>query len=228
MTADVGSGIERAVGYRFRDQRLLEAALTHRSAGRGNNERMEFLGDALLGFVVADALFESHPAHDEGELTRMRARIVRRETLAVVARELDLGPAIRLGTGELRSGGWRRESILANALEAVIGAVYLDGGIESARAAVMRLFARPLAEITPGTIGKDPKTELQELLQARGLPRPEYATVHVEGEPHALCFTVSCSTIGLGLQAEIASGASRRRAEQAAARAVLDQIGSRA
>jgi len=219
------SALQDALGHRFADPQLLATALTHRSAGRPNNERLEFLGDSLLGLFVAEALFHRFPEADEGRLTRLRSLLVKRETLAAVAREIALGEHLRLGEGELKSGGWRRDSILANALEALIGAVYLDGGVQAARALVQHLLGPRLEATGAGVAAKDAKTRLQEYLQGRRLPLPEYVLMQIEGEPHAQRFTVRCSVAGPADAEASASGSSRRRAEQSAARLMLEKLG---
>lgn len=208
------------LGYTFADASLLTVALTHRSAGKPNNERLEFLGDAIIGFLVAEFLHQHFPNADEGQLTRTRASLVNRETLAGMARELDLGSRIALGEGEQKSGGWRRESILANALEAVLAAIYLDGGIDAARVSLRDWYGARLLNVDPGATQKDSKTRLQEFLQQRRFPLPNYTTREVEGPPHAQSFTVVCSLETPPLSLE-ASGNSRRHAEQEAARLVL-------
>lgn len=215
--------LARQLGHAFRREDLLHQALTHRSAGGVNNERLEFLGDALIGFVVAEALVGGLPAADEGTLSRMRAALVNRESLAVLARGLSLGNYLRLGAGELRTGGQDRDSILADALEAVLGAVYLDAGFETARAVVMELFRQPLGQVSSAPAGKDPKTRLQELLQARRRPVPEYQVVSIGGTPHAQSFRVSCLLPDQGTQTQ-GEGSSRRRAEQVAAEAMLARL----
>jgi len=217
--------LEGRLGHRFADRGILERALTHRSAGgaRASNERLEFLGDAVLGLAAAELLLEAHPDADEGELSRRRAWLVRESTLAALARELALGDLLRLGPGELRSGGFRRESILADALEAVLGAVYLDGGFEAARAVVRRLLAGPLARQPEAAALKDPKTRLQEWLQARRRPLPTYRVVEVGGAEHARRYTVACEVAGLATPS-LGEGTSRRRAEQAAAREALRRL----
>ncbi len=215
----------RRIDYQFADASLLDDALTHRSASRTNNERLEFLGDSLLGLIVADSLFRNYPAADEGQLTRERARLVRRETLASISRELQLGPLLRLGEGELKSGGWRRESILANALEALVAAIYLDGGMAACERSVVAIYHVRLSDASPQAGIKDPKTRLQEHLQASRLPLPEYATVDVSGQPHEYEFTIRCSVTGLDCEPATATGSSRRRAEQAAAEAFLVKLG---
>ena len=181
---------------------------------------MEFLGDAALGFLIADLLFSRFPAADEGQLTRTRAKLVKKETLAAIARELDLGEWVQLGEGELKSGGWRRDSILANTLEAVLGAVLLDGGETACRAVVTQLYSSRLDQVDPVAVPKDPKTELQEYLQSRKLPLPDYQMITVEGPAHAQIFTVECRCEAADSGAT-ATGSSRRKAEQAAAQAML-------
>lgn len=208
--------LTKRLGFVFRDAQLLARALTHRSRSSRNYERLEFLGDSILSFIVADALYDRFPQLSEGALTRLRATLVRRETLAALARELDLGNCLELGGGELKSGGFDRDSILADALEAVFGAVYKDGGLEAARAVVLGLYAPVLARIDPDAIVKDPKTRLQEFLQKRGQPTPAYEVLSVSGEAHAQHFVVECRVPGLGEPVR-GEGASRRHAEQAAA-----------
>lgn len=199
----------------------MEEALTHRSASAHNNERLEFLGDALLNLIIAEYLFQRYPKAAEGELSRLRASLVKGETLADLARELKLGDWLRMGPGELKSGGYRRESILSDALEAVIGAVYLDGGFGACRDLVLRLYEDWLARLSSASELKDPKTRLQEYLQARQLGLPVYNVLEIRGEPHAQSFMVEC-VIG-GCRAT-AVGGSRRKAEQEAARQVLEQM----
>jgi ribonuclease III len=215
--------LARLLGHEFRREDLLDQALTHRSAGGPNNERLEFLGDALIGFVVAEALVGRLPEADEGTLSRMRAALVKRESLAELARELTLGDYLCLGAGELRTGGHNRDSILADALEAVLGAVYLDAGFETARTVAMALFREPLRQVSTAPAGKDPKTRLQELLQARRRPIPEYQVVSVGGSQHAQSFRVSCLLPDRGTLTQ-GEGSSRRRAEQAAAEAMLARL----
>lgn len=211
------------LGYECRDVGLLRAALTHRSAGRRvNNERLEYLGDAVLSFVVAEMLFKEFPMASEGELSRYRASLVSGEVLGEVAAGLGIGDQLVLGEGELKSGGFRRRSILSDALEAVVGAVYLDGGLAAARVVAERLL-RPRISVLPTAAElKDPKTRLQEHLQAAGRALPQYSVTEVSGEPHDQVFRVVCEVPSLGLKAE-ALGSSRRRAEQEAARLVLEQ-----
>lgn len=215
--------LARLLGHSFRREDLLDQALTHRSAGGPNNERLEFLGDALIGLVVAEALVERLPEADEGTLSRMRASLVKRESLADLARGLALGDYLRLGAGELRTGGHNRDSILADALEAVMGAVLLDAGFESARTVAMALFREPLGQVSTAPAGKDPKTRLQELLQARRRPIPEYQVVGIGGTQHAQSFRVSCHLPDQGTVTQ-GEGSSRRRAEQAAAEAMLARL----
>jgi len=210
--------LDRRLGHAFRRPELLDQALTHRSHGARHNERLEFVGDAVLNCVVARALFERFPDLPEGDLSRVRASLVNRDTLADVARRLELSGAIRLGEGELKSGGNERPSILADALEAIYGAVFLDGGFEAARGVIDRTFAEVLGNADPSALGKDPKTRLQEWLQGRRLPVPAYRIVTVAGEAHAQTFTAECAIASLGI-ATLGQGTSRRVAEQAAAEA---------
>ncbi|MES9900096.1 MAG: ribonuclease III [Sedimenticola sp.] len=213
----------RAIDYEFRDNSLIETALTHRSVGKDNNERLEFLGDAILGFIIADELFSQFPEANEGELSRLRARLVKRDSLAKLARIIDLGKYLCLGTGELRSGGYSRSSILADALEALFAAVYLDGGYSEARRIILKLFKAELASLNEESQSKDPKTCLQELLQARKLQLPNYSIIDVSGEQHEQQFTVRCLVEGLEIET-IGTGESRRKAEQDAAYRLLGQI----
>lgn len=212
--------LQRQLGYRFVDVGLLTRALTHRSAGSANNERLEFLGDAILGFETADYLFHHVDQASEGQLSRMRAHLVKRETLAQVARGLELGNILYLGQGELRSGGQNRDSILADAVEAIIAAVYLDGGIEPARALVRRLLHERLHNPAEALQQKDAKTRLQEYLQARGMALPSYSVEDVSGDLHRQQFVVECRVEGLPVNGR-GQGSSRRKAEQKAAAACL-------
>jgi ribonuclease-3 len=221
-----GAWSEARLGYRFGDPALLDAALTHRSAGRANYERLEFLGDSVLNFAVAVLVYHAYPDADEGDLSRYRASLVSGQSLADAAANLDLGGQLRLGGGELKTGGFRRGSILADALEALFGAVYLDGGLEAARGVIERLFAGRLAQLPEAQDLKDPKTRLQELLQSRGRRLPAYAVDDVSGEPHEHWFVASCEVEELGLRQQ-GEGSSRRRAEQAAAERVLGQLSER-
>ena len=208
-------------GHRFGDQALRDQALRHRSAGAPHNERLEFLGDALVNLIVAEALYARWPDADEGGLTRARAALVRESALAVVARDLDLGPALRLGPGEMKTGGHRRDSILADAVEAMIAAIYLDCGFERCRAVVLPWFESAIAALPPPhKLGKDAKTRLQEWLQGRGRALPAYALLAEEGDEHARVFRVSCTVADPAVVTE-GEGHSRRSAEQAAAEAAL-------
>ena len=204
------------LGHAFRRPDLLAHALTHRSHGATHNERLEFVGDAVLNCVVAAALFERFPAIPEGELSRVRASLVNRDTLARRARGLSLGAEIALGEGEVRSGGGERPSILADALEAVFGAVFVDAGFDAARAVIERVYAGEFVDLDPAALGKDPKTRLQEWLQARRLAVPEYAVTGIGGEAHAQTFTIECRIPALSIVAT-GTGTNRRAAEQAAA-----------
>jgi ribonuclease-3 len=216
-----------ALDHAFADPELLRQALTHRSYGTPNNERLEFVGDAVLNCVVALSLFERFPDIAEGDLSRARSHLVNRDTLAQVARRLGLGGAIRLGEGEVRSGGSARASILADAMEAVFGAVFLDGGFDAARRAIEAAYADLLSDADPSVLGKDPKTRLQEWLQGQRLAVPEYAIVATTGEAHAQRFAVECRIAELAIVAP-GSGSSRRAAEQdAAARALAAATSAR-
>jgi ribonuclease-3 len=212
-----------ALGYECRDPALLEAALTHRSAASAHNERLEFLGDAVLNCVIARLVFREFASANEGDLSRFRASLVSGEALAVIAAEMDLGHHVRLGSGELKSGGFRRKSILADALEALFGAIYLDGGFEAAATVIERLFMTRLDRLPSAAELKDPKTRLQELVQSRALPLPSYVVESVTGEAHSQTFQVVCSVESLGLQA-MGIGPSRRRAEQIAANEILMRL----
>lgn len=216
--------LERQLGHTFKDQDLMVLALTHRSFAGRNNERLEFLGDAILNFVAGEALFERFPQAREGQLSRLRARLVKGETLAVLARGFDLGEYLRLGSGELKSGGFRRESILADALEALIGAIYLDAGMDVARQRVLAWLSNELDGLTLVDTNKDPKTRLQEFLQSRALELPRYEVVDIQGEPHCRTFFVQCDVALLNDRTQ-GQGASRRIAEQVAAAAALVALG---
>jgi ribonuclease-3 len=213
--------VERSTGCRLARGDLLEEALTHRSLGARNYERLEFLGDAVLSFVVAEMLYREFDGAAEGDLSRYRAALVSGETLGAIALDAGLGEHLRLGEGELKSGGFRRTSILADALEAVIGAIYLELGLPAARAAIQRLLGSRLVDLPAASELKDPKTRLQEKLQAQGMDLPRYEVTEISGDPHDQRFTVHCEVESLGLLAE-ASGTSRRRAEQEAASRLLD------
>jgi ribonuclease III len=219
----MAGGLRDRLGYSFRDPALLREALTHRSFGIPHNERLEFVGDAVLNCAVAQMLYDQFPATQEGELSRARANLVNRETLAQLGREIGLGTDIRLGEGEQKSGGADRASIIADALEAVFGAVFVDGGYDAARAVIDRVYADLLRSADPTTLGKDPKTRLQEWLQARRHPVPEYVVVATSGEAHAQLFEVDCRIPALALTTH-GSGPSRRAAEQQAAAAALARV----
>lgn len=214
--------LEAVLGYSFSDRALLQQALTHRSATGRHNERLEFLGDAVLGYVIAEQLFSSRNADAEDALTLMRASLVRRETLAEIALELDLGSCLNLGSGERSSGGHKRASILADALEAVLGAVQVDGGIEAARQVIYGLFGERMSRLDVEDV-KDPKTRLQEHLQGANLALPVYNIVETTGSAHERVFRVSCGIPELALEVT-GEGTSRRAAEKAAADIMLKRI----
>lgn len=215
--------LSKKIGYTFEQPELLIQALTHRSAKGQHNERLEFLGDSILGFVIAEALFEKFPKHDEGDLTRMRSSLVKGVTLAEIGRDFNLGEHLILGPGELKSGGHRRESILEDAIEAIIGAVYLDSNITQCKELILIWFAKRLSSIKPGHEQKDPKTRLQEYLQGRKIPLPVYDVIDTSGQSHNQQFTVSCVTEVVDTEI-VAKGTSRRKAEQAAAHQVLMEL----
>jgi ribonuclease-3 len=213
----------RHLDYPFADIHLLQQALTHRSAGGTNNERLEYLGDSILGFVVADALYHQFPEASEGQLSRLRASLVKRDTLAKIAREFDLGAFLNLGPGELRSGGHARSSILADGVEAVFAAIYLDGGYPAARQVILSIFASRIEALNLDDHQKDPKTRLQELLQARRLGLPSYEVIDITGDPHQQTFRVLCKVEELESEM-VGSGSSRRKAEQDAADRLLSTL----
>ncbi len=208
--------LAKAISYEFRDWQLLDTALSHRSVGSRNNERQEFLGDAILGFVIADELFIRFPDAKEGDLSRLRASLVKGDSLAIIARDLEVGQYLALGQGELSSGGQSRNSILADAMEAVFAAVYLDGGYSAARAVILNLFEFRLKLLNPDAQQKDPKTRLQEFLQAHKLPLPTYTISSITGEQHNQEFLMICQVESLDKQTE-GGGSSRRKAEQQSA-----------
>lgn len=220
---DLPSWVERSFGHVFMTPELCLTAVTHRSAGADHNERLEFLGDSILNCAVARLLFDAHPLADEGALSRLRASLVSGDTLAQIAADLGFGEFLRLGPGELKSGGFRRASILADALEAMLGAIFLDSGFDAAAAAVARIIGPRLSDLPAADALKDPKTRLQEILQARGLALPTYTLTAVGGDPHAQAFTVTCEVPVLGVVA-VGEGASRRRAEQLAAAKVIELL----
>jgi ribonuclease III len=215
--------IRARLGYEPRDLDLFVAALTHRSASGRNNERLEFLGDAVLNLAVARHLYLAFPAASEGDLSRLRARVVSAEPLAEIAAGLGLGDELQLGSGELKTGGFRRQSILADALEAICGAIFLDGGLDAAEKVIQRLFAPRIASLPAPETLKDAKTRLQEYLQSRGHSLPRYTVDRIEGEAHAQTFHVTCEVADLHLS-NAGSGSSRRRSEQEAAEKILEQI----
>lgn len=210
----------KRIGYQFSDEALVEEALSHRSVGSTNYERLEYLGDSLLNFVIADELHATHTDLDEGALSRLRASLVRGTTLAAIARELELGEFLRMGTGELRSGGFNRDSTLADLVESLIGAAYRDSDFDTARALVLNLYKDRLQNTSSVDDLKDPKTRLQELLQGRGLERPIYTVVKTEGKAHEMTFTVTCEIDSHKVKVSSVAS-SRRKAEQAAAAEVL-------
>ena len=210
----------RRLGYQFNDIKLLRLALTHRSVSGENNERLEFLGDSLLNFFIAEALCNRYPAKAEGELSRMRSNLVKGETLGKLAKELNLGETMILGLGELKSGGFKNKSILADAFEAVIAAIYLDADMETCKERVLHWFEQRLNDPASFKQRKDPKTSLQEFLQANRLPLPTYTISYIEGEAHEQVFHVNCTVEGLDI-VTTDSGKTRRKAEQRAAKAFL-------
>jgi ribonuclease III len=222
MTSPINR-LQRQLGYEFNDAQFLDLALTHRSAASLHNERLEFLGDSILSFVVADDLYHRFPKINEGDMSRMRATLVRGNTLAELGREFGLGDYLKLGPGELKSGGFRRDSILADAVEAIIGAIYLDSDIEVVRRIILSWYQSRLDAIEPGVSQKDPKTRLQESLQGRRKPLPVYTVTNIKGEAHNQEFTVSCDVAGVGTPV-VGKGTSRRKAEQAAAELALEQL----
>lgn len=219
--------LQARLAYQFRDPDLLQLALCHRSAGKPDNERLEFLGDAVLGFIVADLLYRRHPAASEGDLSRLRSKLVQRPTLATIARRLQLGDYLRLGQGELKSGGAQRESILADAMEALVCALYLDGGLAVCTEKLQAWFGPLLDDLgSDEQPAKDAKTRLQEWLQAHKKPLPVYAIANISGSDHEQYFTVSCQVAQLPAAVQ-GSGASRKEAEQQAAAAALQQLEQR-
>lgn len=212
--------LSKRLTYSFINGSLLTQALTHRSYNAVNNERLEFLGDGALNFIVANQLYQRFPKLAEGDLSRLRAQLVKEVTLSELALNLELGELLKLGEGELKSAGWRRPSILADALEAVIGAAYLDGGFTAAETIVLALYTEKLDTIDPKVIDKDPKSLLQELLQSRKIAIPDYIVTHTEGEAHAQKFIVECTIPKLNIRT-VGEGTSRRIAEQQAAQIAL-------
>lgn len=220
---DAIASLLKDLEYSFSDSSLLEEALTHRSFAAKNNERLEFLGDGILNFVIADELFKTYPDVQEGDLSRLRATLVNKESLAKIANHLKLGEVIRLGSGELKSGGFRRPSILADAVESIFGAVYCDGGFEPCRELIIRLYSERLTSKTDLQSLKDAKTQLQELVQSRRFALPEYQVTKITGRAHAQVFHVNC--IVQEMHIEVAGeGKSRRKAEQVAAEKAIIQV----
>jgi ribonuclease III len=217
------SRICKNLNYQFDDIKLLKLALTHCSASSDNNERFEFLGDSILSFIIASLLFKQFPQASEGELSRLRAYLVKGDTLAEIAKEINLGEHLILGQGEMKSGGFRRASILADTLEAVIAAIYLDNGVKASREVITHLFKKRLSSDSLSENLKDSKTQLQEYLQARKISLPQYELLDVEGEHHKQTFSVRCSVEKLCLEA-VGKGTSRRKAEQGAAKKYLKSL----
>jgi len=215
--------LSKKLNYVFQEPKFLKTALTHRSKSGEHNERLEFLGDAVVNFVIAEILYQQFPKATEGELSRWRAVLVNRDALATVAKKFDLGKFIFLGPGELRSGGHQRQSILSCAMEAVIGAIYLDGGFAAARSCIVEWYTDLLKSLSSATSHKDPKTLLQEFLQSQRLPLPIYTVEDIEGEAHQQLFTVSCRVEGVPTKT-YGKGTSRRRGEQDAAQAMLEVL----
>ena len=215
--------LEQRLGYHFQDKRQLQLALTHRSHGATNNERLEFLGDSILNFIVGEDLFTRFPEAREGQLSRLRSQLVKGETLAEIAREFELGECLILGEGELKSGGQQRDSILADSVEAIIGAIYVERGLDVCRERVLAWFADRLNQLSLTTSAKDSKSRLQEYLQAQRQPLPEYVVVQVGGEGHAQIFTIECRVV-LSKQPTQATASNRREAEKQAATLMLAQL----
>ncbi|WP_340681118.1 ribonuclease III [Paraglaciecola sp.] len=213
----------KKIAYTFAEPENLTRALTHRSANKKHNERLEFLGDAILGMIIAKELYERFPQQPEGKLTRMRSNLVKGDTLAAVAREFALGDLLLLGPGELKSGGFRRDSILADALEAIIGAIYLEAGLTVCEPIVLRWFEQRLNELDPQSVSKDDKTRLQEFLQAKKHPLPLYEVTEITGQSHEQIFYVECTVAGLD-KVTVGKGNSRRKAEQKAARLAFEKL----
>ena len=215
--------INKGLGYQFKTPALLLQALTHRSFSGNNNERLEFLGDSVLNFIIAHQLYLRFPKLPEGDLSRLRAQLVKESSLAEIAFNLNLGDALKLGEGELKSAGWRRPSILADALEAIIGAVYIDGGFLETELLVLKLYAEKLENIDPKSIDKDAKSQLQEYLQGKKIDLPDYNVLAIEGEAHAQTFRMQCVINKLNITS-VGEGSSRRIAEQQAAQLALELI----
>ena len=215
--------LEKILNYNFNDKNLLELALTHRSFQGKNNERLEFLGDSILNFIIAELLFKKFNALPEGDLSRLRSQLVKSATLSEIGILLNLGDYLILGEGELKSSGWRRPSILADSVEAIIGAVFIDGGIKASHNLIINWFKDRIDSINPNDIEKDSKSLLQELLQAKKIPLPDYNVISIEGEAHCQYFKVSCTIPKLGVTIE-GEGSSRKIAEQGAAEEMLKNL----
>lgn len=224
MNHTVIQKLQKILGYTFTKKDLLVQALTHRSANSKHNERLEFLGDSILSFVIANALYHYFPHVNEGDMSRMRATLVRGHTLAKIAYEFDLGDYLQLGQGELKSGGFRRESILANTVEALIGSIFLDSNLKTVEKLILKWYKKRLKAINPSDTQKDPKTRLQEYLQSKHLPLPSYLVEQVYGEAHNQLFTIYCEISGIN-ERLIGIGSSRRKAEQEAAQNALIKLG---
>jgi ribonuclease III len=224
MASDLEFGVLiKSLGFQFADDKLLREALTHRSASNNNNERLEFLGDSILNFVIAEELFRRYPDVTEGDLSRLRAELVRKDGLAKVARDLSLSDYLILGSGELKSGGYRRDSILADTVEAILGAVYLDAGFDVCKKMILRFYDHQLDTIPALSELKDAKTRLQEMLQAYKLALPEYEVTHIDGKSHQQIFTVTCRIDELSIESQ-GVAASRRKAEQLAATQAITEV----
>ena len=215
--------LETLIVYTFKDAALFEQSVTHRSFGFKNNERLEFLGDSILNFVIASELFRKFPDAAEGDLSRLRAKLVNKQTLSEIAREISLGGFLKMGSGELKSGGFARDSILSDAVEAIIGAVYIDGGTKEATDLILRIYEERLAALKSSNIEKDAKSRLQEYLQSRGEPLPSYVLVGREGKPPNENFQIECRSVAFS-KVICASGSSRRLAEQGAAVLALNHL----
>ena len=218
--------LQKSLGYQFKEPSLLTQALTHRSAGKQNNERLEFLGDAILGLVIAELLYRKFRHASEGQMSRMRSYLVKGRTLAKVALQFDLGDYLELGPGEMKSGGHRRESILADTVEAILGAIYLESGKAACEERIAKWFDDLIAHVNPETIDKDPKTRLQEWLQGRKLPLPDYQVIRTEGESHRMTFWVACHVTNTKQQtiSTEAQSKSRQQGEKAAAEMMLTRL----
>ncbi|WP_173292417.1 ribonuclease III [Thiosulfativibrio zosterae] len=215
--------LEKALGYTYQNKDFLLRALTHRSVGARNNERLEFLGDSLVNFMIADILYHQFEKISEGDLSRIRAHLVKGDTLAEIGKEFNLSEFLKLGPGELKSGGFRRLSIIADAVEAIIASIYEDGGLDECREFVKRIYVSRLEDLDPKEVGKDPKTRLQELLQSMQEPLPEYSVISVNGPAHAQMFTISCYVAKLNTKFE-ATASNRRKAEQKSAKQALSKL----